>query len=390
MFIFYVLYLIASAIAWWGYFGYHIGLFFWGLSKTGNHKNYKDIPEKQLPSVTVIVPCFNEEKLIKEKIENILNLDYPQEKLEVIFVDGGSEDKTVAILKENTKNFPFIKVKTSPQKGKISQINYILKDTKNPIVVITDVDGIMQKDTLKKLVKELKEKDVGVVGAFVMPQNACPEEYQYWKTHNRTKILESICYSTSIVSASCYAFKKELLHQFPEDVIADDIYLPFYANLKGYKALYSQEVVCFEKRSARNTKEMFFHKFRKANAYITEVLRFSYCLPHLSLFWRIIYLTRTLQVLGLPWILMILVFFSVGFISMGIWEPVIFVGILYVLSLYITHIIIKSVRLPCRESQKGKLLLQFKVFLITNLILLSAGISYPFFIQTSSYKKISQ
>ena len=105
-------------------------------------------------------------------------------------VSTNSPSSLIYQLKENTKNFPFIKVKTSPQKGKISQINYILKDTKNPVVVITDVDGIMQKDTLKKLVKELKEKDVGVVGAFVMPQNACPEEYQYWKGNYVSFVVE--------------------------------------------------------------------------------------------------------------------------------------------------------------------------------------------------------
>jgi len=216
----YFLYMTCFIVLWWGYFGYYI--FIKIYKSTQDSKNIpKNVPTTP-PSITMLVPCFNEEKLIISKIQNVKDLHYPREQLIVKFLDGGSTDATLSLVKEHISDAPYIQLMETGQKGKIAQINHVLPQIKTDIVLNTDVDAHLKPNVLVEMVKEFQTDDrIMVVGALVIPQNCCKEEAQYWNTQNKIRILESEAYSSSIVIAPCYGFRTGLIDRFPDDVIAD-------------------------------------------------------------------------------------------------------------------------------------------------------------------------
>jgi cellulose synthase/poly-beta-1,6-N-acetylglucosamine synthase-like glycosyltransferase len=251
------------------------------------------------------------------------------------------------------------------------------------------VDAFLKKNSLIELVREFQsDPKVMVVGAMVFPQDALAEEVQYWKVQNQIRILESQACSSSIVIANCYAFRRGLIKSFPEDVVADDIYIPFYANSKGFRTVYSPNVVTYERRAPRTMSDLIKHKFRKANAWMIETLRFLYQLPKLNPFWKMIFLTKAFQLLGLPWFLLafLLMTISLGFLSqykLILW----LLGILLV-SLWVAHSLIASVKLP-EEKAGNNILLELKMFLIMTSLLLFSAVAYPFYKQNSKYQKLN-
>src|SRR5579864_548112 len=90
-----------------------------------------------LPAVSIIVPAYNEEKVLEKKIENIRSLDFPQELLQVIFVSDGSTDRTNAILQSaESKNFDCIFL--DKRQGKANALNHAVERAKSPILVFCD------------------------------------------------------------------------------------------------------------------------------------------------------------------------------------------------------------------------------------------------------------
>jgi len=343
---------------------------------------------KDYPTITVLVPCYNEENLIEWKIENLKRLEYPRDKLEIIFLDGRSTDATVPKIKQATADLSHIRLIETGKRGKIPQINSILPEIQTDLIVNTDVDAELEKNVLLEIAKEFQaDEQVGVVGALVIPKNCCREEVQYWRAQNRARILETQAYSSSIVIAPCFAFRNGIVKSFPEDVIADDIYTAFEATVKGYKVVYCKNAVVFETRTPASLSELVKHKFRKTNAYITETLRFLYHLPKLNAFWRVIFLTRALQVIGQAWILLLFLLLTISLITLRQYEIVLWCLGIAVVSLGITHVVIGKVDMP-GTSESGGLFLTIKVFIIVTYLLILAGLTYPLYRQTSSYERI--
>lgn len=378
---------IVTFILGWTCFGYYMFLWFIGLFKKGDREFTDDA---EMPFLTVIVPCFDEAENILDKINNLKQQNYPSKRLEILFVDGGSDDGTVDIIKENIKQISYIRLLECPQKGKINQLNHALSESRGNIIINTDVDGRMEKDCLNKLAEEFRrDTNVAVVSAFSSPKNVKDVEGYYWQGQNKGRLLETRAYTSSIAIAVCYAFKKDLLKSFPEDVVADDIYTAYLANTLGYKTLYSTKVRVFEIRGAKNTEEFVTHKFRKSNAFLKETLRFIYRLPEMHGFWRMIFLTKLSQLLFLPWCCLLWVVLSVCLISIKRFD-VVFLGTLFLLGLLvITSRILSRVKVP-EIHKKYTFTVSIKTYILSNLILFATGLSYPFYKQDSSYQKLKQ
>lgn len=384
----YILCIFCFLILWWSYFGYFIFLRLVLFLRKKQPNQSGDELATELPLVTLVICSYNEEKLIEWKITNTLALTYPKDKLDIIFVDGGSSDDTVSKIKACIKDLAHMRLIDNSPKGKISQLNLALKYAKGSILVNTDVDAELEQETLTELVKEFqKNKNVGVVGAFVEPKDACVEEVQYWRSQNRVRILESDVYSSSMVIAPCYGFKKEILKEFPLDVVADDVYIANQAVIKGYRVVYSRTARAYELRVPQNTTELVQHKFRKTNAYIIELLRFMHHLPRLNYFWRVIYITRAVQTLGAVWILMLFGMLLLSLISLGEYEFVLGSAFIAFMSLGTVHVIIGRVKTGARQKV-GDFFLSLRVFIILTALLLFAALTFPFYSQSSSYEKL--
>lgn len=343
-----------------------------------------------LPMLSLIIPCYNEEKYILSKLENIRKLNYPKDQLEIYFVDGGSSDQTIRLLSNSIRSDDPCQIVQSPNAGKIRQLNYILPKVKGDIIVNSDADAELSPDSLKWIVAEFnRDNNIFVVGAYCRPANSIDVDQYYWSAQNKGRFLESDSFNSSIVIAQCYAFRRGFLDRFPEDVIADDIYAAFLAYVRGGKTIYSRQAKALEKRCPQNYRDFLSHKFRKSNAYLKESLRFLRFLPGMYLSRKILYMTRIMQQILLPW--MLLFWFSALCLLLTLFRyDIVIMDLAFIALLFlITKFIFIRTRLP-DESRKYSIFLVIKGYLFTFFILLMSGITYPFFKQDSHYQRFEE
>jgi hypothetical protein len=232
------------------------------------------------------------------------------------------------------------------------------------------------------------DSDVWVAGAYCRPDDTVLEmERYYWETQNKGRLLESDGRTSSIVIAQCYAFRRALMDRFPGDVVADDIYVAFLCNVLRRRTLYSRKALAVETRGPTSYAQFLPHKFRKSNAFLRETLRFVYRLPEVGPFCKMLLLTKIMQQLLLPlsgctWLLLagVLVTLRRYDIAGG-------GALLLLLLLLLTSAVFSTVSVP-EEKRRYSVLTTVKVYVVTNVIMLATGITYPFFRQGSSYSRI--
>ncbi|RJP23235.1 MAG: glycosyltransferase [Candidatus Abyssobacteria bacterium SURF_5] len=368
----------------WMMFGYFLFIAFKGLFQNRKEPAF---PESW-PMISVIVPCFNEQSQILDKLNDLRALDYPSDCLEVVFADGGSTDETLAILENALNQEEPFRVIRCPRKGKINQINFALPQLRGDLVINTDVDARLSSDALKWIVAEFEASpDIRVVGAYSHPLDTLDLEHYYWDAQNKGRFLESEVWTASIVIAQCYGFRRSLLSAFPEDVVADDIYIAYLANTLGYRTVYSRHAISRETRSPQTYAEFLQHKFRKGNAFLRESLRFLYRLPEMDTFCKLMHGTRIAQQLLLPWMLLVWALVAGSLLTLFRVDLVFFAILFLLLLLLLTNRVFASVKLP-GDPRHYSFSAVLKSFLMTLLLLLMTGLSYPFFRQSSSYARL--
>lgn len=379
------LFFATTLLVGWTLFGYLLFIWFLGLFR----RRETPVFPTHWPTVSVVVPCFNEAGQILAKLEDLRKVEYPAERLEVVFADGKSDDGSFeALSAEIGQNEPFRVVRCS-RRGKIHQLNEVLPLLRGEIIVNTDADARLSADVLQWIAAEFAASpEVGVVGAYCRPADTLEVEKYYWDAQNKGRFLESDAGSSSIVIAQCYAFRRELLKAFPEDVVADDIYLSFLANTQGYKTVYSRHATAIETRSPQSYAQFLPHKFRKSNAFLRESLRFLYCLPEMKPFFKMLLLTRTAQQLLLPWAGLWWVLLAGALLTLFRYDVVAFGAIFLALLLLLTNRVFAWVKLP-DGPRHYSLATIIKGYILTNLIMLTTGLSYPFFRQGITYTRIT-
>jgi cellulose synthase/poly-beta-1,6-N-acetylglucosamine synthase-like glycosyltransferase len=131
------------------------------------------------PTVTILIPAHNEEKVIGRLLQRITELTYPKDKMQVIIINDASSDQTGAIADDYKNKYPFIEVlirdKSIGGKGKASAMNYGFSKSTGEIVLCFDADYYPQKDIVEKLAGEFIDPTVGAVQGRVVvlnePQN---------------------------------------------------------------------------------------------------------------------------------------------------------------------------------------------------------------------------
>ncbi len=391
MFIITSTYIFMLFLIFWSYCGYLILLF---LFSTLNPKEDKEkLVVKKLSKLAILVPCYNEESYVRQKIDNLKKIVYEQDKIKIYFLNGTSTDNTSKEIASGITDMSNWNLIETNCKGKINQLNCGLSRI-NPdvdIIVVTDMDAMLMPDVFTKIANEFNsDEKVSVVGANISPQNCIPIEENYWRVQNYLRLLESAVYTSSIVVAPCYAFKTDVVKEFPEDCVADDVYVAFKGNTDGHITRYIETANGSEIRTPATFSDFFRHKYRKGNAYLRELLRFLYRLPQMEGWWKIMYLTKILQFIIVPWVLpyFLLSTISLALNGWGFFKMALFGFILLFISFLITSIMMSKVRSTYSDDNKSPKRPSLKLFIISNLILVLVGLSYPFYKQTSNYRKI--
>jgi cellulose synthase/poly-beta-1,6-N-acetylglucosamine synthase-like glycosyltransferase len=200
----------------------------------------------ELPDVAVIIPAYNEEKTIGEKLKNVLELDYPKEKLEVFVVDNGS-DKTSEVAGQF-----HVQVLRS-ERGKIKAINKGIECAKSDIIIVTDADALISRNSVRSMVSYLAG-GVGLVNGFTIPK---PDDLAKEDSFIKGKISYRkkewlLRYEEGLIDSMCnaegrlMAFRKSVVPKIPEDWLTDDYALTFFIRGKGLRLVVDKDAFVYD------------------------------------------------------------------------------------------------------------------------------------------------
>ncbi|PIN86089.1 hypothetical protein COV19_06350 [Candidatus Woesearchaeota archaeon CG10_big_fil_rev_8_21_14_0_10_44_13] len=197
------------------------------------------------PEVSVIIPCYNEEKNIKGCLDAVYSLDYPKSKIEVIVVDDGSTDNTLKILKECRKKNSKIVILEGKHEGKSASLNMGVKKAKKGIIFTIDADTEVDNGSLKKLVRPFARPDVGATNGSCIARNrhSMLEVFQTVEYHYNNLIRKSfsILFRNGIWFFGAFAcYKKDVLKKigyFKKDTMNEDMDVALEIYRGGYKTI---------------------------------------------------------------------------------------------------------------------------------------------------------
>ncbi len=216
-------------------------------------------PPSYLPTIAHIIPAYNEEKWLNEKIRNSLSLSYPKDKYRIIVVTDGSTDRSAAIVNTFTD---VLHVHYPERRGKTGAINRALPLIHEEIVVVSDANSYLNDSALHHLVRPFNEEDVGVVAGEkrILPREtekaSGAGEGLYWKYESLLKKWDGELYSVVGAAGELFAFRKNLLSSMDESIILEDFYISLDLASKGFRTAYAPDAIASEAASANINAEL--------------------------------------------------------------------------------------------------------------------------------------
>ena len=211
-----------------------------------------------LPTITLFIAAHNEQKVIAQKLENALALDYPRDRLQILVADDGSTDRTAEIVKAY-QNKGVELIHYPDRKGKLTTINRAIKFAGNEIILFSDSDNFYPVDTVHEIVKYFSDPSVGAVsgGRNVIGDNSLGSaEGLYWRYEEYIKQQESRVHSCVGVAGDLLAIRRELYIAPPPNIINDDFYLALSIIKQGYRVVYAPKARSYHPVAASEQGEM--------------------------------------------------------------------------------------------------------------------------------------
>ncbi len=205
-----------------------------------------------LPSVAVIVAAYNEEASIGRRLENLLALDYPSEKLQIVVTSDASSDRTEEIALE----FPGVQVISNPRGGKVAAQDRAVRQTESEIVAFSDANCTWSPGALRSLVRAFADPDVAYVcGQLrILDADGGNKEGLYWRYEVGVRASESRLGSITGGNGSIYALRREDYVEV-DPRFGHDLSLPYLMVQRGRRAVYAPEAHAFEKPTPTNETE---------------------------------------------------------------------------------------------------------------------------------------
>ena len=290
------------------------------------------------PSVTVIVPAYNEEAVIRRRLENLLALDYPAERIEIVVSSDASDDGTDEIVQEVATREPRVRLMRWPRGGKLPGLNKTVAATDGDVVAFTDANTTWAGDALTKLVRNFADDEVAYVCGRLTLQSpdGANREGTYWRWEAWLRRNESLLGSITGGIGPIYSVRRtDYVDVDPR--FGHDLALPYLMVQHGRRAVFEPEAVAWEKPSRdiedeyRRKVRMFEHCWlivlrgkmlrRLGPTYLLEILshrhlRYASGLLHLVLLGSSVALVRSGLVyqiaLGLQLVLLLAAALGVG------------------------------------------------------------------------------
>ena len=256
-----ILFWICLVICIYTYVGYGVLLYLLVLLKRmvkGKPKQIELLEDSQLPDVAFMVCAYNEQDVVEMKMQNIHELDYPKDKLHVVWVTDGSSDNT----NEYLKAYPEVEVIYSPERrGKTAALNHGLSMVTSDITVMTDANTMVNREAIREIVRCMQDPKVACVAGEkrVMSRHegeiAAEGEGLYWKYESALKRLDSELYSAMGAAGELNAIRTHLYERMSETALLDDFVMSMRMVEQGYKIAYTSEAYAMEYGSANLEEE---------------------------------------------------------------------------------------------------------------------------------------
>lgn len=256
---------LALALVFYTYLGYGVVLFILVRLKRIFVKP-KPFDASYEPEVTLVIPAYNEEDYIADKAQNSLELDYPKDKLRILFITDGSTDGTADIL----RGIEGVEVTHEDRRaGKSAAENRAMTMVKTPIVVFCDANTYLNPACIRNLVRHYTDPKVGAVSGEkrVLSKGkdtaSAAGEGLYWKYESTLKKWDSELYTIVGAAGELISFRSELVKDLEEDTLLDDFMQTMRICQQGYRVKYEPDSFAAETASD-NVKEELKRKVRIA------------------------------------------------------------------------------------------------------------------------------
>jgi len=317
------------------------------------------------PSVSVVIPTYEEEVTIRRKLDNIAEAHYPKEKMEIIIVDSASTDKTVELAQEWSKNHSKIRMQIicqSERRGMVNALNEGLKHIRGEVFVKTDADCLWLNDSLRNALKYMADPQVGsVAGLHIIragrETSSVKTERTYREIYKWLRIGESKLYSTVLYEGELMLVKREILDKigFDEEIGADDVPTAIRIAERRLRAITAEDAYFIE-QTPYTWKEKFRQKTRRARHVFQTLWKYKYLIfKKKAVFHRLILPFETYIYVVNPFVTISLAILSVAMAVRYPWLLLVapFLLISRVREMFVTHFVNSWIMLVAMLMEAG-------------------------------------
>jgi cellulose synthase/poly-beta-1,6-N-acetylglucosamine synthase-like glycosyltransferase len=226
-------------------------LFPWLILLRGliGNRPYKSTEMEPLPDLSFIKAAHNEAKTIESKIKNLLSMDYPKKRLEVVIASDGSNDGTDKIVEKFANRG--VRLLSLPRQGKAAALNAAFAASSGEIIIFSDANSIYDQGALRALVRPFADPEVGGVAGnqrYLSENDGATTirgEHAYWNFDRMLKRSQSKAGNTISATGAIYAIRRILFNPIPEGV-TDDFFTSTGVIVQGYRLVFAQEAIAYE------------------------------------------------------------------------------------------------------------------------------------------------
>ena len=302
-----ILFWVAVFLIVYTYIGFPLGVVLRGLLWA---HPYKDEELTNPPTVSIVISAYNEAKSIAAKLDNILSIEYPRDRLEVVIASDGSTDGTEAIVDRYKEHG--VKLLSLPRVGKAAALNSAVNAASGEILVFSDANSMYKADSIQKLVRPFGDPKVGGVAGNQIYKTAVSGgasvdgEHAYWSFDRMLKQFQGKSGNTLAATGAIYAIRRSLFRPIP-DGVSDDLVTSTGVIVQGYRLIFAPDAIAYEPIAATSQVEFgrkvrvimrswkalivrrellnpFRYKFYAIQLFSHKVLRYLVVFPLLVLF----------------------------------------------------------------------------------------------------------
>lgn len=251
--------LVSLGIILYSFVGYPILIWIWVRLRDRSQKVHPTISTSLLPSITLVIPCYNESLVLEQKIANCKLLDYPPDQLTLLFITDGSTDNSLEIVKK----YPEIICLHQPLRlGKAAAENRAMEFVKTELVIFSDANTLLNAAALQNMVRHFSDTGIACVAGekrILINQkdkaNSSGEQL-YWQYESWVKQLDARFYSCVGAAGELVAFRVALYQTLPEDCLLDDFMQSMQMAARGYRIAYEAHAFAYEPASPSLEEEL--------------------------------------------------------------------------------------------------------------------------------------